>query len=322
MIPSLNAQLLKYKEETFVTDINMKTDVHLLVTEDRIDGVEKLLNYADTPEFLDKTILVKPNFNSADPNPGSTHLDTVRTLISFIQSQGAGRIIVGDRSGMGDTRAAMTEIGVFDLAEEMEFEVMVFEELLERDWEYVKLQDGHWKKGFAIPRILTEVDVIVQTCCLKTHKFGRHFTMSLKNSVGLVAKKVPGDKRDYMHELHLSRSQRKMIAEINTAYETDLILLDGIQAFTHGGPAKGTLVSPNVILVGQDRVAIDAIGVAILRKHGTTRKVSKGSIFSHPQIARAAELGVGVNSPEQIRIVTHDEKSEQLAEEITEILRA
>jgi len=48
---------------------------------------------------MDKTILVKPNFNSADPPPGSTHIDTLNTLIAFIQSRVAKRIIVGEVIG-------------------------------------------------------------------------------------------------------------------------------------------------------------------------------------------------------------------------------
>ena len=298
------------------------SEIHLFLTEDRITGVKRILEAADTPQLASKSVLLKPNFNSSDPAPGSTHPDTLRTLLEFIQSQGAARILVGDRSGMGDTREVMVELGVYKLADEMNFEVIAFDDLPEDQWERVTLQKSHWKKGFAVPRILSEVDVIIQTCCLKTHKFGGHFTMSLKNSVGLVAKKIPGDKHDYMRELHLSRSQREMIAEINTAYEPNLILLDGLQAFTHGGPAKGTLVSPNVLLVGRDRIAIDAIGVAILRKYGTTRAVSKGSIFDHPQIARAVELGIGVGSPDQIRIITRDEQSKTFSEEILEILNS
>jgi len=305
--------------------VNQKTnisEIHLLLTEDRITGVEKILEYADISTLASQTVLVKPNFNSSDPAPGSTHPDTLRKLLEFIQSQGAARIVVGDRSGMGDTREVMVELGVYKLADEMGVEVIAFDELPEDQWERVTLQNSHWKKGFAVPRILSEVDVIIQTCCLKTHKFGGHFTMSLKNSVGLVAKKIPGDKHDYMRELHVSRSQREMIAEINIAYKPDLILLDGIEAFTRGGPAKGTLVSPHVLLTGRDRVAIDAIGVAILRKYGTTRAVGRNSIFEHPQIAHAARLGIGVNSPDQIHIITHDENSEQFAEEIMKILQA
>ena len=69
-------------------------------------------------------------------------------------------------------------------------------------------------------------DGVVQTCCLKTHRYGGHFTMSLKNTVGLVAKRVPGESYDYMTELHGSPHQRLMIAEANAAYTPDLIVLD------------------------------------------------------------------------------------------------
>jgi uncharacterized protein (DUF362 family) len=42
----------------------------------------------------------------------------------------------------------------------------------------------------AIPRRLLEAEAIVQTCCLKSHRFGGQFTLSLKNSVGLVRKHI------------------------------------------------------------------------------------------------------------------------------------
>jgi uncharacterized protein (DUF362 family) len=67
-------------------------------------------------------------------------------------------------------------------------------------------------------------------------------------------------------------------------------------------------------------VAIDAVGVAILRFLGTTPEVSQGPIFKQDQIARAAELGLGVKSPDQIQIVTGDARSETLAGKLREIL--
>jgi len=84
---------------------------------------------------------------------------------------------------------------------------------------------------------------------------------------------------------------------------------------------RGTRVDANVILAGKDRVAIDAIGVAILRLFGTTPAVSQGPIFSLQQIARAAELGVGIKSPDQIELVFGDHESEEFASKITEALR-
>jgi uncharacterized protein (DUF362 family) len=123
-----------------------------------------------------------------------------------------------------------------------------------------------------------------------------------------------------MRELHRSPHQRRMIAEINAAYQPALILLDGVEAFVEGGPAHGKQVSANVILAGSDRVAIDAVGVAILRHFGTTPQVSRGPIFRQEQIARAAELGLGVASPTQIELVTDDPESATYATRIREIL--
>ncbi len=123
-----------------------------------------------------------------------------------------------------------------------------------------------------------------------------------------------------MTELHVSRHQRLKIAEINSAYQTDLILLDGVDAFTSGGPDKGQLVEANVILAGTDRIAVDAVGVALLRHLGTTRTVSGGPIFGQQQIARAVELGLGVSGPEQIELVTDDPQSKAYAAMIREVL--
>ena len=79
MIPLVNGPSQKLREASIVTDSNSKTVVHLLVTENRINGVEELIKVADIPLVLDNKILVNTNFNSADPNPGSTHPDTLRT---------------------------------------------------------------------------------------------------------------------------------------------------------------------------------------------------------------------------------------------------
>ncbi len=124
-----------------------------------------------------------------------------------------------------------------------------------------------------------------------------------------------------MNELHTSPLQRTLIAEINAAYTPDLVIMDGVEAFVRGGPANGDLVAANVVLAGTDRVALDAVGVALLRHFGTTAEVSQGAIFEQEQIARAVELGLGVAGPEQIELVTDDADSQAYANEIQAILR-
>ncbi len=249
--------------------------------------------------------------------PGSTHIDTLRTLVQTLNEMGAKRITVAERSGPGaPTREVMEKKGIFQLAKELDFEVVNLEDLMAEGWLHIHPKDSHWKDGFLFPRVYAEAESIVQTCCLKTHSFGGHFTLSLKLAVGMV----PRVGYSYMQELHSSPHQRQLIAEINTAFSPDLIVLDGVDAFINGGPARGTLVQAGVVLAGNDRVAIDAVGVAILRSLGTTPEVSRGRIFEQDQIARAAELGLGVKSADQIQIVTGDEESKTYCGKIRDIL--
>ena len=296
------------------------TQVAFVKTPDRVSGVKRALDLLDLGPMTGKDIFIKPNFNSADTPPGSTHNDTLEALVRHVRAGGAARITVGDRSGMGTTRAVMERKGIFDLAAELGFETVVFDELDATGWQLMQIPNSHWSRGFAVARPVLEADAVIQTCCLKTHRFGGHFTLSLKNTVGLVAKQVPGEDYNYMSELHSSPHQRRMIAEINAACQPALILLDGVEAFVDGGPDQGARVAPEVTLAGTDPVAMDAVGVAILRFFGTTPAVSQGQIFEQGQIARAAELGLGVRRPEQIRIVTPDAESEAFAAGIRNIL--
>jgi len=300
-----------------MTTEKMSAIVSLVRTQSRLEGVPKAIALLKSNPVSGKSVILKPNFNTADPAPGSTHNDTLRALVSTLQQMGATRITLAERCGpFAPTQRVMKDVGAFELAQELGFDIVNLEELGADAWVHLHPKDSHWKDGFLFPRIYLEAESIVQTCCLKSHAYGGHFTLSLKNSVGMVA----GKDYPYMQELHSSPNMRQMIAEINTAYSPDLVVLDGVEAFVKGGPDQGTRAQANVILAGSDRVAIDAVGVAILRLLGTTSQVSQGSIFEQDQIARAADLGVGIKSPEQIQLVTDDPDSEAFANQVRDIL--
>lgn len=293
------------------------TKVALIRTRNRDEGVRRAVRLLESQSVRGKGVVLKPNFNSADPAPGSTHNDTLRSLVLALQGMGAKHITLAERSGPGDsTRTVMEKKGTFKIAQELDFSILNLEEMGPEGLTIFRPKESHWSQGFHFPRIYLEAESIVQTCCLKTHAYGGHFTLSLKNAVGLV----PRVGYPYMGELHSSPNQREMIAEINTAYSPDLVVLDGVEAFVDGGPARGTRVDAGVILAGTDRVAIDAVGVAILRLLGTTPEVSRGPIFEQDQIARAAELGLGVSSARQIQLITGDSESETFAGKVRDIL--
>lgn len=299
-----------------------KGEVYLIKTHKREEGIPILLNNFPMADFQGKSIALKANYNSDDDFPASTHPHTLSALVNRLHDAGANNITLAERSGMGATESVLENRGVKDLSEELGFKLLVIDNLRQEDWVWVKQDGTHWSKGFLLARVFIESEKIIQTCCLKTHRFGGHFTMSLKNSVGAVAKYDPNDGYNYMGELHGSPSQRLMIAEINRAYRNDLIIMDGMKAFVNGGPDRGDMVDPGVILASRDRVAIDAVGVAILRLYGTTDAVSRGKIFDQEQIKRAADLGVGVGSAKDVRLVAVGKGSGDFVQKVENVLRA
>jgi uncharacterized protein (DUF362 family) len=113
-----------------------------------------------------------------------------------------------------------------------------------------------------------------------------------------------------------------MIAEINTAYRIDLVVMDAIKAFITQGPEHGDTVEPNLMLASNDRVAIDAVGVAILRTYPSTPNVMKGRIFGLDQIRRAAEHRIGVQSASKIKLTPVNNQSLDDAKKIEQILKS
>jgi uncharacterized protein (DUF362 family) len=295
------------------------SEVFLVGSTDREAAVRSLLGQTLPADFSGKSVAIKANFNSADPFPASTHPHTLETMVTVMKEAGVREITLAERSGMGDTREVLDKLSVLDLSARLGFEVVVLDEEPKEAWTRIGHGGTHWLKGFYISKIFLDSDMVVQTCCLKTHRFGGHFTMSLKNSVGLVAKSVPGGIYNYMWELHGSPYQRLMVAEINKYYKVDLVLMDATEAFVSGGPDKGALVKPGLMLASRDRVAIDAVGVAILRSYGAS-SLAKKPIFEQDQIRRAAELGVGATSASAIRLTPLDSQGEEAADKIRSIL--
>ena len=290
-------------------------------TRNRAEGIRQALELLGINPVQGKRVLLKPNFNSADSAPASTHPDTLRALVDELHAMESGNITIADRSGMGHSRDIMQRLGVFELAQELGFETLSFEDLQnENDWELLQIDGSHWQNGFPVARAVLEAEAIVQTCCLKPHRFGGHFTLSLKNTVGFVGKYKGNSGYNYMNELHSSPYQRLMIAEANLAYTPVLVLLDGVEAFIDNGPDTGTKVWGEAIIAGTDRVAIDAVGLAMLRYLGYKGVAASGSIFEQEQIARAIELGLGVDAPHKIQLVTNNTESETYASQIREYL--
>jgi len=295
-----------------------KSKVALVHTEDRKTGVASSLQALGLNPVKNKNVLIKPNFNTADRTPGSTHNDPLTALIEEVWKMGAKSVRLGERS-YPLTREVMAQKGVVPLLEKLEVDIVDFDELAQKDWVKVDAEGSHWQDGFRVARPILESECLITTCCLKTHQFGGVFTLSLKNHVGVVPTTRHG--YNYMRELHASPHQRKLIAEINAPFKPDIVVLDGIEAFVDGGPATGKRADGNVFLASADRVAIDAVGVAILKSLGSNNNIMNTKIFDQEQISRAVELGLGASSPADIDLIAADGQSAEYKNRVSEILK-
>ncbi|MDQ1371973.1 MAG: hypothetical protein QG582_888 [Candidatus Thermoplasmatota archaeon] len=281
---------------------------------DRAAATRKVVSGIGMPDLKGKKVLLKPNFNTADPAPGSTHVDTLRTMVELIKEQEPKRVAIGDRSGPAKTTKVFQDKGVFELGEKTGVECIVFDTMPKERWTRITPPGSHWRNGFLFARPVLEADAVIGLCCLKTHQYGGHFTMSLKLATGMLHGRN-------MTELHTSiTNQRRMIAEMNTAYTPALLIMDGVEAFYEGGPMTGKRWNANLTFASKDRIALDAVGVAALKMHGTTKKIENRGVFEQDQIKRAVELGLGVSGPDEIDIIPLDDEAAEVADKLQQIL--
>lgn len=255
--------------------VNKSLKKAILEAVDEVSGFKKFIKKGDV-------VLLKPNFNTADPFPGSTDLEFLKAVVELVYGAEPKSVILGDSSTMSlNTRKVMEKLGVFDL-EKMERppRVYVFDE---RPWVKKEIPDPKYFKKVCLAHYLDRADKLILLPCLKTH-FLSQFTGSLKLSMGFMS--------SYQRvHFHLSRLQEK-IAELNKVIHPDLIIADMRKSFITKGPNEGKLVEPDLILASKDRVAIDIEGIKIIQsfKGNSLRGLNPLELT---QIKKAIELNIG-----------------------------
>jgi len=265
------------------------------------DSVRRAINLAGGLDFIKsgESVLIKPNVNSDDPHPGTTNPEVVFEVVNMVREKGAKRIIVADRSNpWWDTLKAMKKVGIYEAAVKGGAEVVVFGK-----GDYVKVNPEnsyHWPNGFRIPKLVKQVDHIISLPVAKTHIIA-DFTMGIKNWVGLI----PPSDRKYLH-LKKEDYFASMLSEIHLARKPSFLVMDATKVFVSGGPSHGDIARPGLVMATSDLVANDVTGLALLKTLSTIEEIQKKSVWDQPQIKRAVELGLGINSPSEIILKTYN----------------
>ena len=250
-----------------------------------IGGFKKIIKKNDS-------VLIKPNYVFSYPTPCTTALDFLLAVISQCFKAGASNVTVGESAAWWvSTESVMKKFGVIEAVEKTGAKIVFFEK---GNWVKVKINTPIINYA-AFPEEAFNHDKIIFLPNLKTHRLAR-FTLSLKLAYGFLGIRY---RAAQLHFLNLE----KKIADVNKAVHPDLVIMDGRKCFITGGPDIGEVKEPNVILASGDRIAIDVEGVKILKSYNAENHLIYENLFQYEQIKRAVELGLGVKSEEEIKVV-------------------
>lgn len=257
-----------------------------------------------------QTVLLKPNMTGPILPPDVTSPAVLEALIAACRAAGAGQVIVAER-----TYAPLETVGVFDLEmydgrcmrQVVEDAGAIFRPLDDEPWIEVRPAGAvDFAEPLLIPAILDEVDHFINVPAHKTHELAV-FTMTLKNLFGFVH---PDTRMSQVHD-HVDNESDpdrilRMFAQMNLAFHPIVNVMDAIVSRTTGGPMPtGDSHPTNLVLFGKDRVAMDAVGLALLKLVGTEPHIADRPVWAQVQLAEAVRLGLGVSGPSEITLVGH-----------------
>jgi uncharacterized protein (DUF362 family) len=199
----------------------------------------------------EKPILIKPNYlNAKHPSTGvTTDSRVIEGVVKFLKTRKIENLVVGEGSGFADTFEAFRVAGVDKVAERWNVKMVD----LNKD-EFVEVQPPNPLSLKKTKVAKTALDsTIISVAKLKPHRIAT-VTLSLKNMMGALVSKGT---------MHRGVSLSENIADLASVLTPRVAVIDGIIA-GEGHENSGSTVEMNLVIVGTDPVAVDAVGAAVM----------------------------------------------------------
>jgi uncharacterized protein (DUF362 family) len=206
-----------------------------------IGGLQKFVKPGDL-------VVLKPNLViSMTADTGATADWRVsKAVAELVKEQGARPVICESCGTGGDTEKVFEKTGYAELRNSG-YEVVDLKKIENKT---VSIPDALAIRELKVPELVTQADVIISIPKIKTHD---QIAMSgaLKNMKGAIGEK----EKNRLHKEALNEG----IADINLFLRPALTVVDGIIAQEGLGPVFGEPVEMNLIIAGDDLVAVDTI---------------------------------------------------------------
>jgi uncharacterized protein (DUF362 family) len=238
-------------------------------------------------------VFIKPALNSGNPYPATTSPEAIAAMTSLLIEKGAGRVIVGDMSGIehvkltpegmrGSSRHLMKSCGMAEAALKAGAELHFPEEAgWKAFYEDMPVSGSNWRGPLMMPNLLRQVDHIVLMPRCARHVLAGS-TLGLKAAVGYW-------RTDTRLEYHRDAATfQEKTAEGNTVGtlldKQRLVLTAADKILTSFGPDKGYIMQPEtgLVIASESVVAHDMTSLAWLLLNRESIPESEKDMFSDP----------------------------------------
>jgi len=213
-------------------------------------AVERALKLAGIEIPKNKKVLIKPNvvgvFKTSSV-PIITHPVVIEAVCKLLKKNNC-KIFIGDSSFI-NTGIALKKLGIERIAKKYG-KLVVFDKAKK-----IKIIDSKAKvlKSFYIPKIIKDVDVVINMPKLKTHQLTRA-TLGIKNLFGCI----PGDMKRRLHRKAPNEKKfSQLLVDIYQNIKPEINIMDGIVGMEGTGPSAGPAVKSGYILASQNTISLD-----------------------------------------------------------------
>ncbi len=217
------------------------------------EALEKSLKNIGFKFRKNMKVLIKPNVLSPTPpeKAVTTHPVILEELCRILKKEGV-KIFVGESSSYS-TGEAFEVSGISKLNKYAE--VVNFEGCEKEFFDFPSV------RNVPLPKILFDVDLVINVAKLKTHVF-TGVTLCVKNLYGCVPGRI---KSVYHKKLPSAKKFSKFLLELHDKIKPGLNIIDGIVGLEGLGPGTaGTPVNSGVVVSGTNAVATDVIASEIM----------------------------------------------------------
>ncbi|MGM0601717.1 MAG: DUF362 domain-containing protein [Bacillota bacterium] len=204
-------------------------------------------------------VLIKPNLAFLAPPESFSVVDprVIEALVSLLKDESkAGEVWVGDNPSLGKhvgrARPAFKAAEMEDAAYRGGADRVIFFD--EEAAVTVELPMAKVFKQAAVFRPVLDADVLINLPKMKTH-LGGTVTLGLKNWQGIIPNVHPSGQQQDTHRIDLDQK----ISDLLRIRKANLTIIDGIIAMEGQGPHAGTPKEMNLLIAGEDTVAVDAL---------------------------------------------------------------